>query len=341
VGSQAASLASVALGRLFGSRSRRNHALYCSKRREPDSTAVAHLFLFREFASEGIRLYLPESAFADSDTAVHSFIAALRMGLELRFRDAVDHLRVARDVRIAAGQEVPRQYLVIYDSVPGGTGYLKELTRDAAPLFEVFALAAGHLAECASNSAETRDGGYRCLYGYHNSFERRHVSRRKAAQLLARMLEHQGALKATSSVVDVAPNALLESKLERDFIEALRRRPADGTPRFDVREELVRGKPGYFLMAGDLAWHRRSRWPARQPGGREACAHRVYACSVTHSFDDVVVLLERECMILRAWLAASPERRCPPWSGPLKSPQRRMQARWTRPASLTSCIRCG
>ncbi len=233
----------------------RNHALYCSKRRQPDAATESCLFLYREFKSEGIRLYLPESVFSDSDASVHSFIAALQMGLELRFRGAVDHLRVARDVRIAAGQETPRQYLVIYDSVPGGTGYLKELMRDAAPLFEVFDLAARKLASCACNSDETKDGCYQCLYGYHNSHDRRHVSRRRAAAILAQITEHRGTLKPVGSIGEVSPsNSLFDSELERRFIEALRRRSADGSIRFDVKEEIVRGKPGYLLNADSRIW---------------------------------------------------------------------------------------
>lgn len=235
----------------------RNHALYCSKRKQPESATQECLFLYREFDSEGIRMYLPDSLFADSDQSVHSFIAAVQMGLEKKFRGAVDHLRVARDVRMAAGQEeAPRQYLVIYDSVPGGTGYLKELMRDTAPLFEVFELAAATLATCACNSDETKDGCYQCVYGYHNSHDRKHVSRGTASKILAQIIESKEKLKPVPSISVVTPsNALFDSELERRFIEALRRRPADGSVRFEVREELVRNsKPGYFLQAGDAVW---------------------------------------------------------------------------------------
>lgn len=234
----------------------RNHAAYCSKRKQPESATQECLFLYREFDSEGIRLYLPDSLFAESDQSVHSFIAAVQMGLELKFRGAVDHLRVARDIRMAAGQESPRQYLVIYDSVPGGTGYLKELMRDSAPLFEVFELAAQQLATCACNSDESKDGCYQCLYGYHNSYDRRQVSRRTATKILARIAEQKATLKPVGSIGDVTPaNSLFDSELERRFIEALRRRPADGSIRFEIREELVRGaKPGYLLQAGEAIW---------------------------------------------------------------------------------------
>jgi len=233
----------------------KNHAFYCSKRKQSESATQECVFLFREFESEGIRMYLPESSFGGSEEGVQSFIAALQMGLELRFRGSVDHLRIARDILIAQGQETPRQYLVIYDSVPGGTGYLKELMRDASPLFEVFRKALDKLETCGCNSDEHKDGCYHCLYGYHNSHERKHVSRRMATRLLTEIVQHGNALTAVATIGDVvANNSLFDSELERRFIEALRRKPSDGSPRIDVSQELVRGKAGYFLKAGDHVW---------------------------------------------------------------------------------------
>ena len=233
----------------------KNHALYCSKRKQPELATKECVFLYREFDSEGIRMNLPESTFGGSEECVQSFIAALQMGLERRFRGSVDHLRIVRDIFIAQGQEIPRQYLVIYDSVPGGTGYLKELMRDASPMFEVFKLALETLTTCGCNSDEHKDGCYHCLYGYHNSYERKHVSRRTASRLLAEIVQHQDALKPVKTIGDVvANNSLFDSELERRFIEALRRRPTDGTPRFEVKEEIVHGKPGYFLKADDNVW---------------------------------------------------------------------------------------
>ncbi|MBV5324723.1 MAG: DUF1998 domain-containing protein, partial [Rhodospirillaceae bacterium] len=117
------------------------------------------------------------------------------MGLELKFRGSVDHLRIARDVRIAQEHETPRQYLVIYDSIPGGTGYLKELMRSEAPLFDVMSLALDRITSCACNHDEEKDGCYRCVYSYHNSVDRKHVSRRTAVQLLTQILEHRTSLR--------------------------------------------------------------------------------------------------------------------------------------------------
>src|SRR5439155_14224636 len=67
----------------------RNHALYCSRRKQPDAAEQECVFLYREFASEGMRLFLPDSTFGESEQCVQSFIAALQMGLEERFRGSV------------------------------------------------------------------------------------------------------------------------------------------------------------------------------------------------------------------------------------------------------------
>ncbi len=233
----------------------RNHALSCSRRRQPGGNTEQCVFLYREFNSEGIRIYLPESSYGGSDDCVHSLIAATQLGLEKQFQGAVDHLRVARDVRIAQGQETPRQYLVIYDSVPGGTGYLKQLMRDTQPLLDVFRKALEVITTCACNSDETKDGCYRCVYTYHNSHDRKNVSRRTATRLLSQILQHADALKPIAGISDVvAQNALFDSELERQFIEALRRRPSDGSEAFVVTTDIVRGKAGYFVRGGGCSW---------------------------------------------------------------------------------------
>lgn len=86
----------------------RNHATWCSRRKNPEANTQQCVFLYREFSSEGIRLFLPEVGFADTNEALLSFVAALELGLARRFRGAVDHLRIALDMRMAAGSDNPR-----------------------------------------------------------------------------------------------------------------------------------------------------------------------------------------------------------------------------------------
>ena len=230
-----------------------NHAPYCSKRKDPEATAQQCVFLYREFASEGIRLFLPEVGFGDTEERLLSFVSALELGLTRRFRGAVDHLRIALDIRMAAGQEIPRCYLVIYDSVPGGTGYLKELMRAPEPLLEVLELALQALNDCVCNQDAETDGCYRCVYAYHNSYDRESISRRIAQKLLSEVVQHKGSLKQVANLSGVQTgNQLFDSTLEKRFVEALRRE--HGGKRYSLTEVLFKGKPGYQLQADSRRW---------------------------------------------------------------------------------------
>lgn len=235
----------------------RNHAPYCPRRRDEQASTQRCVFLYREFDSEGIRLFLPEASFGGADERLQSFVAALRLGLSRRFRGAVDHLRIALDIRLASGEESPRQYLVIYDSVPGGTGYLKELMRDEHPLFEVFAAALTAMDECECNHDPEKDGCYRCLYAYRNSHDRERISRRMAQKLLREILDHRAQLAPLDSLAQLKPaNPLFDSELEARFLEALRRPGADPLDRWRVTDVLVKGKPGYQVSCASSGGRR-------------------------------------------------------------------------------------
>lgn len=231
----------------------RNHASWCAKRKNPETTTQQCVFLYREFISEGIRLFLPDVGFADTNESMMSFVSALELGLAKRFRGAVDHLRIALDMRMAAGSDTPRCYLVIYDSVPGGTGYLKELMRAPEPLLEIFDIALQSLNSCSCNQNSDTDGCYRCVYRYHNSFDRQYISRRVAQKLLNEVVQYKGKLKPVTHLSKAQnDNSLLESVLEKRFVEALRREHEGNT--FKVSDLIFKGKAGYLLHAGDRRW---------------------------------------------------------------------------------------
>ncbi|NJD36340.1 MAG: DEAD/DEAH box helicase [Betaproteobacteria bacterium] len=244
----------------------RNHAPYCSRRRNPEASTQQCIFLYREFVSEGIRLFLPEVGFGDTKVRLLSFVAALELGLTRRFRGAVDHLRIALDIRMAAGEDVPRCYLVIYDSVPGGTGYLKDLMRAPEPLLEILELSLHALNDCACNQDVEADGCYRCVYVYHNSYDRAFISRRLAQKLLGEVIQHKAALKPVGNLSGVQTgNPLFDSALEKRFVEALRREHA-GT-RYGLTEVLFKGKPGYQVQAESRRWRLELQVNLGEPDG--------------------------------------------------------------------------
>ena len=230
------------------------HAYDCPKkgREEPDAL-VDCLYLYREFQSEALRILLPVTRTETDPRAVPSLSAAIWLGLKRRFGGKVDHLRLVPYDEPDRQSGATRRYLLIYDSVPGGTGYLHELLRDADRLFEVMRLARDHMTACACNQDPAADGCYRCLYAYRLGSGMDSTSRRVAVDMLSEILEARDKLEPVETLSEILINPSFESALEARFIEAFRRR--SGTdPGVRIQQDVVRGKTGYRLRLDDLAY---------------------------------------------------------------------------------------
>ena len=203
------------------------------------------LYLYREFRSEAIRILFPAAGSLDPDARVSSFVAALELGLKLRFAGAVDHLR-AMTCRFPSESGADLTYLMLYDTVPGGTGYLKQMAADPANVVEVVRLARDALAACACNDDPEKDGCYRCVYAYRRSYEMASTSRRAAVAILDAILEQAAGLAAVPGLRSVKANPVMESALEERFVAALDGFSVDGE-RVRIRQAVVAAKPGFVL----------------------------------------------------------------------------------------------
>jgi len=231
------------------------HSLACTSRnRESDGNFTDCVYLYREFASEAVRILLPVTTFEGSEGKLHSFVAALQLGLRKKFGGGIDHLRTTVCEEPVPDSAWRKRYLLLYDTVPGGTGYLKELMRSREPLMDVFERALDTLRSCPCNREADRDGCYRCLFAYRNSYTMAETSRDTAVELLSGILKRRGKLVPTDTVRNVSVNALFDSELEVRFMEALRR-AREEDPSISVKKELVNGKPGYFLRIGERAYY--------------------------------------------------------------------------------------
>ena len=207
---------------------------------------VDGLYLYREFKSEAVRMLIPAAGSMKAEARISSFIAALELGLRRRFAGAVDHLRVMVCRFPAADSGAGIDFLMLYDTVPGGTGYLKQMMTDPDNVLGIFRMAHDALVRCACNAGPLKDGCYRCVYAYRRSREMASTSRDTAVAVLNGILEQAGDLKKVDGLRSVKVNPVLESELEARFIEALRRVDVDGEP-VRVREDVVAGKPGHVL----------------------------------------------------------------------------------------------
>ena len=123
------------------------------------------MFLYREFTSEAIRILIPSTSLDSSTRKMESFAAAIMLGLKKKFNN-VDHLNYCIMDAPVPDADYRKQYMVIFDSVPGGTGYLKELMATPDALMHVFELALEAMETCSCASDQDKDGCYHCLFAY-------------------------------------------------------------------------------------------------------------------------------------------------------------------------------
>lgn len=240
-------------GQLQGRGPDPKHAPSC-KAREPASKAnfIECVYLYRAFESEAVRILLPILDFA-SNQEIQSLVAGIRTGLRLYFGGRVDHVRMTLESEPIKGSLLRRQYLVLYDAVPGGTGYLAELVRDPAHLFDLLERAHRHLVECGCGTEPGRDGCYRCVFAYRASYEMEDISRATAISLLSSILGRRESLEEVKKLSDVSIKGLVDSALERKFIEALRRAGTETRPSV-LDLAFVKGKPGWRWQIGSRTW---------------------------------------------------------------------------------------
>lgn len=233
----------------------RNHAMDCVYQQNPKPEAWVQLHLYREYESELLRILVPYTSAGVDEETVQSFIAALQMGFKLQFGGRVDHLHFT-------AQELPnptdpqgsrRHYILIYDSVPGGTGYLNQLlAQQANTMMALLGKAQEHLLQCGCQEDPDRDGCYRCVYHYRMSRKQSEVSRSRALALLKELLNEQHPLVPVETLAEVQIHPLFGSPLEQSFLKALQKlSDKDGFPRITLVKDIVKGKVGYRLHLGE------------------------------------------------------------------------------------------
>ena len=228
-----------------GKPSGRNHTWACKYRDKPEDAQLRQLlFMYREFNSEALRFLLPGASFWD-EAGQPSFVGALHLGLRQRFGGKVDHLQSALGEEPQPGSQQRKTFLYLYDSVPGGTGYVRQLIEAGGQdLREVFERSLHALQACSCS-----DGCYRCLYMYRQRFDRQRTSKRRAIEQLQLILRRWPELQPSErSLSEVVLNTRAESELELRFIEKLRE--GKGAPpgvSVTLTDVYIKGSKGYQL----------------------------------------------------------------------------------------------
>ncbi|HRH76701.1 MAG TPA: DUF1998 domain-containing protein, partial [Cellvibrionaceae bacterium] len=230
-----------------------DHAFDCIHRDSdsPDNI-IDCLFLYREFTSEALRILVPFTRTGVDERVIQSFMAALQLGLKKRFGGKVDHLRMIAQDEPSADGAPRRHYIMLYDSVPGGTGYLDQLlSENAQTLTDVLKLALEAIASCRCNLNPEKDGCYRCLYQYRLGRAIEKVSRTCASDLLSELLAQTDKLEKINNISEIFINPQFDSVLEARFIESIKRLSGKhGFPNAKIERDIIKGKSGYSLSIG-------------------------------------------------------------------------------------------
>ncbi len=246
------------------------HALTCPARRRRGAEASAFgglagsteggqadiedcLYLYREFRSEAVRMLLPVGAGVGAERHAASFVAALELGLKRKFSGQVDHLRAMSCEYPDAGTDTRRRYLMLYDTVPGGTGYLKELMNEPEKLLAVFDAALHALTSCPCSGEPEKDGCYRCVFAYRRGRDMARTSRTTAVAILEGILSQREDLQKVEGLASVKFAPPPESALEERFLTALAQVAVDGQ-RVRLRSDIVRGRSGHVVTVAGSTW---------------------------------------------------------------------------------------
>ena len=207
------------------------------------------LFLYREFTTEILRLLIPATTLDSTLVKTESFVAAFMLGMKEYFGN-VDHLRATVCEVPVPDADYRKQYLVIYDSVPGGTGYLKQLMNEKDALIDVFEKALDVLENCSCKDDPQKDGCYHCLYAYRQSQKIGNISRAAAIRMLKSILSGKDNIEKIKKINDIPVNPIFDSELEQRFMEAVKQKIGSA----NVKDTIRNGKHSYYVSVGDCSW---------------------------------------------------------------------------------------
>ena len=221
---------SVASPGLLGSMSQEDqlkelHYPYCKHKDKPyldkADDIFEEVFLSREMHTEAIKILLPVQEI-DSDATTAMFKAGLNLGLKQYFKGNPAHINLKEYVEYNRSTQKFDNYVIMYDSIPGGTGYLSKLF-DTVEFSKVLRLAYEALNECACQF-DGKDGCYHCVLSYENKFTRGQLSRSRAAELFKKIVDKSENWETINGSIGSVTRSggIEESELETRFVTSLK-----------------------------------------------------------------------------------------------------------------------
>ncbi len=201
------------------------HYGYC-KHKERDypgksDDVFEDVFLLREMKTEALKVLLPVQEF-ESEATINMFKAGLELGLKKYYNGNPQHLGITDYSEYNEKNSRFDKYVVMYDNIPGGTGYLEKLF-SPKEFTDIITKAYLAIKNCKCKD-KGKDGCYRCIFTYSNQYIHKELSRKKAEDLFKKIVDSSEAWESyTSGLGALTSNGNIEeSELEERFIRSLR-----------------------------------------------------------------------------------------------------------------------
>ena len=178
------------------------------------------MYLYRHMQTEAIKILLPIQIM-DAKAAVEMFKAGIELGMKEYYHSSPEHIRIDSYTEVNQATQQKDYYLVMYDTIPGGTGYLAKLY-NTEEFSKMLTFAYDKIKDCTCQ-LEGKDGCYHCILTYGNQYSRDSFSREQAEILFGKLV---GGTKSweriEGSVGTISQNGAAEdSELELKFVRAM------------------------------------------------------------------------------------------------------------------------
>ena len=205
------------------------HDRFCNKKDvayppEPkDKDVFERIYLYHKMQTESIKILLPIQSFMETEASVQLFKAGIEIGMRYYYQSSPDHIRIEEYQEKNRLTDQMDSYLVMYDTIPGGTGYLSKLF-NKQEFGKLMRLAYEHIRDCQCQF-EGKDGCYHCILTYGNQYSRQNLSRRRAEELFAKVVDQVELWEdLDNGLGQLASTGIVESsELERWFVELMRK----------------------------------------------------------------------------------------------------------------------
>ena len=201
------------------------HYGYCKHRNtkyKPGETndVFEEVYFFREMHTEILKIILPVQEF-NTEADIRMFQAGLELGLKRYFKGNPGHIRVLSYREFNRQTDKFDRFLLFYDTIPGGTGYLKQLF--AHEEFSLLLRESYEAIRDCTCQLDGHDGCYKCIYSYGNQYNRDDLSRRKAEEWFERIYRNSEQWIKNDHGLGSLTNSgkIEESELEERFIKLL------------------------------------------------------------------------------------------------------------------------